>query len=107
MRNLIDIMVKNSIICPKMDKVDKQKFKIRKKINIYNGVTIQSHRILIFHIERKSKISQREIRLLNDIGLKLIERSKIIFKTKILVINAPTCSKAKRLSEGLGWKFLD
>ncbi len=107
MKNLTEFLLKKSIICKKLEKLENRKFNIRKKIEIYKAVTTKSSYILIFYINRKSRISQKEIRLIDDISIKVIEQLNMVFKNKILIIDSPFCKKAQILSKELKWKVIN
>ncbi|MCK4441768.1 MAG: hypothetical protein KAU90_07155 [Sulfurovaceae bacterium] len=75
----------------------------RKKIDIYLGVDLKKYYACIIHINKKSKILQKEAKELMEFHKKLEEYNDSAIKKKYIYIQSPLCSKAKALFEEEGW----
>ena len=106
MKCVLETLIKKSIICKKLEILNKKEFKIRKKIEIYYGVTTKSYYIIIFKIDRKSKVFQKDIKMFEELLESIKVKLNRNFKIKALIIDAPLCSKAKNLLRELKWKLL-
>jgi len=98
MKEILDILIKHNIICKELNPV---KLNTRKKIKAYLGVNIKNEYCFILKIDKKSRILKKDIEeyfnLLPDINFR--------YKKKILITNAPVCSKTKELLKD--WRVFD
>ena len=78
----------------------------RKKINVYLGVDLKNYYSCIIHINKKSRILQKEAKELMGFHKKLEEYNDSVIKKKYIYIQSPLCSKAKALFEEEGWIIL-
>lgn len=79
----------------------------RKKVEIYIGIDLKSFYTFVMSLEKKSRVLLKEARELGRLHEEA-ERylgSKIM--KKILLIDAPLCSKAKAWLETEGWKVMN
>ncbi len=90
MREILDILVKNKIICKKLQEI---KLNTKKKIKAYLGVNIKNEYCFILVLDRKSRILRKDI----EEFLKLLPDINFRYKKKILITKAPICSKALEL----------
>ena len=90
MKEILDILIKNKIICKELNPI---KINTRKKIKAYLGVNIKNEYCFILKIDKKSQILKKDIeeyfKILPDINFR--------YKKKILITSAPICSKSKEL----------
>jgi len=107
MKEVVETLLNKKIICKRLNLINNSNHNIRKKISIYEGVTIKGYNIIIFYIEKKSRILQKEILSYEELLEKLKKELDRNFKIKTLIINAPFCSKAKNLAKELKWKIID
>lgn len=107
MKRVIEILLKKKLICKKLNHLNNSDYGIRKKISIYEGVTIKGYYIIIFYIEKKSRVLQKEILDYEELLEKLKQEMDRNFKIKMVIVNAPLCSKAKNLAKELKWKIID
>ena len=78
----------------------------RKRIDVYHGVDTQNRYTLVFVIERKSRVLQKEVREWFDIKSKIEAHYGYRILQNIAFIRAPLCSKAKALLESEGWRVV-
>jgi len=88
MKDILEVLIKNKIICKELNPVD---VKTRKKIEIFLGINLKNEYCLIVVIHKKSRILKKDIEeimpLLPDINFR--------YKKKILLVKAEVCSKVK------------
>ena len=97
MKEILDILIKNKIICKKLDEI---KLNTRKKIKAYLGVNIKNEYCFILVVNKKSRLLKKDIEEL----LKFLPDINFRYKKKILITAAPICSKAKELIKD--WRVL-
>jgi hypothetical protein len=97
MKNLVELLQKNGIICKKLENI---KLNTRKKIKAFLGVNIKNEYCFIVVFEKQSRILSKDLEILE----KILPNINFRYKKKILVLNSPICSKAKeKLSD---WRIL-
>ena len=97
MKNLVELLQKNGIICKKLENI---KLNTRKKIKAFLGVNIKNEYCFIAVFEKQSRILSKDLEILE----KILPNINFRYKKKILVLNSPICSKAKeKLSD---WRIL-
>ncbi len=97
MNEILDILVKNKIICKKLDEF---KLNTRKKIKAYLGINTKNEYCFILVVNKKSRLLKKDIEEL----LKFLPDLNFRYKKKILITKAPICSKASELLKD--WRVL-
>lgn len=97
MKEIIDLLRKNGIICKRLEEI---KLNTRKKIKGYLGVNIKNEYCFIVVLEKKSRFLKKDIETLKNI----LPNINFRHKKKILILNSPICSKAKE--ELKEWRVL-
>ncbi|WP_456471165.1 hypothetical protein [Caminibacter sp.] len=97
MKNIIDLLQKNRVICKKLEEI---KLNTRKKIKAYIGVNLKNEYCFIMAFEKKSRFLTKDIETIEEI----IPKINFRYKKKILILNSPICSKAKE--ELKEWRIL-
>ncbi|HFU76229.1 MAG TPA: hypothetical protein ENK66_08295 [Arcobacter sp.] len=77
----------------------------RKKILILDCIDINKDSYAIFFTEQKSRFIQKTAQDIFALQTKLQEDTKNVYKNNIIFINAPLCSKAKKLIEDNNWSL--
>jgi 16S rRNA C1402 (ribose-2'-O) methylase RsmI len=98
-KEIVDILSKEKIICKKLDEVA---FKTKKRVKIYFGINIKNEYCLIVKIYKKSRFLRKDIPFLEEIEKSFDNKFKS--KRKILILNE-ICSKAKK--ELKEWRVID
>jgi len=97
MKDIVDVLNKNKIICKKLNKIE---LKTKKKIKAYLGVNLKNEYCFIAIFYKKSPFLPKDIKILEEILPKINFR----YKKKILILNSTITPKAKeKLSE---WRIL-
>lgn len=103
MKEIVDFLQTKKMIFKSLNSIDIKTLGSRKKIAIYLGVDLKKYYTAIFHIHKKSRVLQKEVKefmLLHE-KLEALNDSKI--NKKYIYIQAPLCSKAKALMEKENW----
>ncbi len=90
MKEILDILIKNKIICKELNPL---KLNTRKKIKAYLGVNMRNEYCFILKIDKKSRIVKKDI----EEYFKILPEINFRYKKKILITNAPICSKSKEI----------
>jgi len=104
MREIVHLLQEKKLLFKSLKEIRPKELGSRKKVHIYLGVDLKRYYAAIFHIEKKSRILQKEARelmLLHE-KLELYNDSKI--NKKYIYIQAPLCSKAENLFKEEGWR---
>jgi hypothetical protein len=97
MKEIVDILRKNKIICKKLKKIN---LNTRKKVNAYLGVNLKDEYCIVFEILKKSKFLSKDYEEL----LKFLPDINFRYKKKILILNSSICSKVKEKMRD--WKII-
>jgi hypothetical protein len=92
-------------IFKKMQEVLPKELGIRNKIKIYKATDLNGYFWAIFAVSQKSRILMKDVHKFEEIYTKLVIYCGHNFKYKILFIDAPLCSKAKKAFLEAGWKI--
>ena len=92
-------------IFKKMQEVLPKELGIRNKIKIYKATDLNGYFWAIFAVSQKSRILMKDVHKFEEIYMKLTLYCGHNFKYKILFIDAPLCSKAKKAFIEAGWKI--
>ena len=103
MKEIVDFLQEKKLIFKSLKPIELKTLGSRKKINIYLGVDLKKYYACILHINKKSRILQKEALELMSLHekLEILNDSKI--NKKYIYIQAPLCSKAKALMEEKKW----
>jgi len=97
MKEILDILIKNKIICKELDEIE---LNTRRKIKTYLGINIKNEYCFIIFINKKSRLLKKDVEEL----LKFLPNINFRYKKKILITTAPICNKAKELIKD--WRVL-
>jgi hypothetical protein len=88
MKDVVDVLNKNGIICKKLEEI---KINSKKKIKVFLGLNLKNEYCLVVAIYKKSRFLTKDLEFLE----KIIPNINFRYKKKILILNSPICSKAK------------
>jgi hypothetical protein len=97
MKEVVDILRKNNIVCKKLQQI---KLNTRKKINAYLGVNLKDEYCIVFEIFKKSRFLNKDYEEL----LKFLPDINFRYKKKILILHSPICSRVKEKMKD--WKII-
>ena len=105
MKNIVETLAKNRVICKSFEKIDLKSLNSRKKIDLYLGVTIKKYYTIVIYINRKSTVVTKDIKDYLELHKKLEEYNSSKILKKYIIIKSTLCSKAKERLENEGWKI--
>jgi hypothetical protein len=97
MKNIVDILRKNNIVCKKLQKI---KLNTRKKINAYLGINLKNEYCVVFEINKKSRFLNKDYEDL----IQFLPNINFRYKKKILILHFLICSKVKEKMKD--WKII-
>ncbi|HHD80719.1 MAG TPA: hypothetical protein ENK99_03830 [Campylobacterales bacterium] len=103
MKDIVHKLQFENLIFKTLKPISVKELGSRKKIDIYLGVDLKKYYTCMIHINKKSRILQKEAKELMGFHKKLEEYNDSVIKKKYIYIQAPLCSKAKALFEEEGW----
>ena len=106
MRALIDQLQAKGKLYKKLTEVQPKELGIRNKIRIFSATDTNAYFTAIFMVSQKSRLLMKDVAKFEEIYQKLVSYSGHNFKYKILLIDAPICSKAKKAFGEAKWKIL-
>ena len=104
MKKIVDYLLEKRLILKSFKGISPKSLNSRKKVKIYIGVDLENYYTMVMQIEKKSRILQKEVEDFFALHKKLEEYIDSKIKRKRIIINAPLCSKAKKLFVENGWK---
>lgn len=105
MKSIVEFFAAKRMLFKELKKIQKEKFGIKKRIDIYEGVDTRNFYVLVIVLKRKSRVLVKDAKELEEI-VQILSKEHT-FKKKFLLIGVPLCSKAKAYLESVGWKIYD
>jgi len=106
MKALIDQLQSKGKLYKKLVEVAPRELGIRNKIRIFHATDTNSYFTAIFMVSQKSRLLMKDVVKFEEIYQKFVSYSGHNFKYKILIIDAPLCSKAEKAFKEASWKIL-
>ena len=107
MKEVVQILLSKKTILKKLEQIDLSLLNTRKKIAIFSGTDKNSNYISIFYVVKKSRFLQKDVQNFEELFLRLVTVKGHNYKKKILILDAPLCSKAKLLLKEYKWRLID
>ncbi len=106
LKPIIERLNSKSLIYKKLVEVAPKDLGIRNRIRIFCATDPKGYYSAIFIIDQKSRVLVKDIEKFEQILQKLKLYSDHSFKYKLLMLDAPICSKALSGLKSLGWKVI-
>lgn len=106
MKALIDQLQAKGKIYKKLIEVLPKELGIRNKIRIFSATDTNGYYTAIFMVSQKSRLLMKDVVKFEEIYQKLVAYSGHNYKYKILIIDAPLCSKAAKAFKDAKWKII-
>jgi hypothetical protein len=97
MKEVVDILRKNKIVCKKLQKLN---LNTRKRINAYLGINLKDEYCIVFKVFKKSRFLTKDYEEL----LQFLPNINFRYKKKILILHSLICSKVKEKMRD--WKII-
>ena len=106
MQKIVTQLQANRLIYKKMEEIAPSALKIRNKIRIFHTLDLSSRYGVVFVVSQKSRILQKNVAIFENI----VEKVKVYVDhnviNKVIIIDAPLCSKAAALFKEKKWKVI-
>ncbi len=106
MKEILEKLTKREGLFKRLEPFSLKKIGSRKRIAVYHGVDMQNRYTLVFHIRRKSRVLQKEIKEWLEIKQAVENHFGYPILRNIAVVEAPLCSKAKASLLEKGWRVV-
>ncbi len=104
MERIVEHFRKKGKLFKKMVPIAPKELGIRNKIAIYKAVDLNGYFWALFVVSQKSRILVKDVAKFEEIYKKLVLYSDHNYKYKVIFIDAPLCSKAKKGLQEVGWR---
>lgn len=102
-KSITDYLRDKNIIFKELKTIEPKALSSRKKIVIYDGLSLNKQNISTFYIKQSSRFLLKNAQQIIEIKEKLESYTQHKYKRSILLIDAPLCSKALRFLEEQNW----
>ena len=103
MKELTSYYLNKDVLFKELNEVAVKELKSRKKIKIYDGLSVDKYYYALFIFNSKSRFVRKSAFELMELLSKLISLKEHNYKKKELLISSALCSKAKQLLKENGW----
>ncbi|MBN2963642.1 hypothetical protein JWV37_02525 [Sulfurospirillum sp. T05] len=105
MNHIVNALLSKGVVCRSLTPVSLRELDSRKRLECYVGVGLDARYICVWMRESKTKILSAEAAQLEALVARLeVLRNHRVF-VKILLTNAPVCSKTQTLMQKNGWRI--
>ena len=106
MKALIDQLQSKGKLYKQLVEIHPRELNIRNKIRIFSATDTKGYFTTIFVVSQKSRLLMKDVVKFEEIYRKLVTYSGSNYKYKILIIDAPLCSKAEKAFGDAAWKIM-
>ncbi len=103
MKEIVERLRRLGLLFERLERLEPREFGIKKRIELFAGKETQGRRALVAVVRRKSRFLRKDAQDLESIAQKVAEGQGMRFAKKILLYEAPMCSKALALLKETGW----
>lgn len=103
---IIDRLNANGLIYKNLNEVEPKALGIRNRIRMFAATDRQGYYTAIFVVAQKSRVLMKDVEKFETILRKLELYADHAFKHRVLMLDAPLCSKAEAAFKKQGWKII-
>jgi len=103
MKEIVEYMKEQGLICKTLKEVKPKELGSRKRIKLYLGVDLKGYFCLVMVLNKKSRVVRKEVKELIELHKKLESYHHAKIKKKYILIEAPLCSHAKTMLSEDDW----
>jgi len=106
MQKIVTQLQSKKLIYKKLEEIQPSSLNIRNKIRIFHTLDLSSRYGVVFVVSQKSRILQKNVEIFESIVDKVrvyVDHNVI---NKVIIIDAPLCSKAEKLFKLKKWKVI-
>ena len=107
MKILVDNLRTSGRIYKKLEEIQPKDLKIRNKVKLYVALDLKKYYNAIVMVSQKSRLLMKDVVKMEEIVQKMAIYRDHQFKGKILMLDAPLCSKAELAFKKAGWKIIE
>ncbi|MDF1881527.1 hypothetical protein JHD50_09470 [Sulfurimonas sp. MAG313] len=107
MKILVENLRKNGRIYKRLEEISPRDLKIRNKVKLYVALDLNRYYNAIIIVSQKSRLLMKDLVKFEEIVQKMALYRDHQFKGKILILDAPLCSKAKTAFIKAKWKIIE
>ncbi len=105
LKDIVEFLSKKGVIFKSMTQISPKELDSRKKIDLFLAVDMQDYYTLIVSISKKSRFIRKDAEDIITLHRKVESLKDLIIKKKIVLIDAPLCSKAGKMMRVEGWEI--
>lgn len=106
LKPIIDRLNAAGQIYKRLDEIPPKALGIRNRIRLFGATDRRGYFAAIFVVAQKSRVVMKDVEKFETILRKLELYSDHAYKQKILMLDAPLCSKAEAAFKRSGWKLV-
>ena len=106
LKPIIDRLNARGLIFKQLDEVPPKALGIRNRIRLFGATDRQGFYTAIFVVAQKSRVVMKDVEKFELILRKLELYVDHAFKHRVLMLDAPLCSKAEAAFKRQGWKLI-
>jgi len=107
MKVLVDNLRENGRIYKKLEEIQPKDLKIRNKVKLFAALDLNRYYNAIVVVSQKSRLLMKDLAKFEEIVHKMALYREHQFKGKILMLDAPLCSKARTAFIKAKWKIIE
>lgn len=104
--NNLEILSRNRFASARMHELTPAQLGIRKKVRLFHARENDGSSSAVIALTQKSRVVLKDVVVLEQIIGKMALYSQCIYSRKVLLIEAPLCSKARSALEDEGWDII-
>ena len=107
MKVLVDNLRSSGRLYKKLEEIQPKDLKIRNKVKLYVALDLNRSYNAIVVVSQKSRLLMKDVVKMEEIVHKMALYRDHQFKGKILMLDAPLCSKAEAAFKKAKWKIIE
>lgn len=107
MKILVDTLRHNGRIYKKLEEIQPKELNIRNRVRLYCALDLTRYYNAIIVVSQKSRLLMKDIATFEEIVHKMSLYREHQFRGKVLMLDAPICSKAREAFVKAKWKIID
>ena len=107
MKILVENLRQNGRMYKKLEEIQPKELKIRDKVKLYCALDLNKYYNAVIVVSQKSRLLMKDLAKFEEIVHKMSLYRDHQFKGKVLMLDAPMCSKAKEAFKKAKWKIIE
>ena len=107
MKVLVENLRQNVLMYKKLEEIQPKELKIRNKVKLYCALDMNKYYNAVIVVSQKSRLLMKDLAKFEEIVHKMSLYRDHQFKGKVLMLDAPMCSKAKEAFKKSKWKIIE